>query len=64
MPRQDFDVGTQSARYVQMRITDNWYVTLVMAPVRMSTVISCGAATVSAWGKCVSPSLSQARALC
>jgi hypothetical protein len=26
MPRQDFDVGAQTARYVEMRITDNWYV--------------------------------------
>jgi len=26
MPRQDFSVGIQTARYVEMRITDNWYV--------------------------------------
>jgi hypothetical protein len=26
MPRQDFDVGARAARYVEIRITDNWYV--------------------------------------
>lgn len=26
MPRQDFNVGPQTARYVEMRVTDNWYV--------------------------------------
>jgi len=26
LPRQDFAVGTQNARYVEMRVTDNWYV--------------------------------------
>jgi hypothetical protein len=26
LPRQDFLTGTQNARYVEMRITDNWYV--------------------------------------
>jgi hypothetical protein len=26
LPRQDFNVGTHDARYVQMRITDNWFV--------------------------------------
>lgn len=26
MPRQDFNVGSQTARYVEMRVTDNWYV--------------------------------------
>lgn len=26
LPRQDFSVGLQTARWVEMRITDNWYV--------------------------------------
>ena len=26
MPRQDFSLGAQTARYVEMRVTDNWYV--------------------------------------
>jgi hypothetical protein len=36
LPRQDFPVGSQNARYVEMRVTDNWYVAPGMAPRWMS----------------------------